>query len=688
MAPIRSTTARTRADCRAMGMQAQRFGLGVDTGGTYTDAVVYDRFNGRLVAKAKAATTPDDLAVGITEAIDRALGEGATTRFVEPAAIDMVALSTTLATNALVEGIGRPACLVTIGFQESALDRGGLRQALGDDEVIVVAGGHNSNGDEIGPLDLDSLAAGVDAVADHVDGFAVTAHFATRNPDHEVAARDLIRQRTGKPVTCSHHLSARLNGPRRALTALLNARLIPMIEELVTTTAAILGERGVAAPMMMVRGNGSLVSVDFVRDRPVETILSGPAASLIGAAHLAGTHDSIIADIGGTTTDIAVLRDGRPELNADGALVGGHQTMVEAVMMQTHGLGGDSGVELADRAVGAQLVIGPRRVIPLSLLASTKSDVVLTVLRRQIAGEIEGPHDGRLVRLSKRADGARLDRSEQQVVDAIGDGWVAVDSVASSSLQVRALGRLVSRALIRLAAFTPTDASHVLGTQTTFDPEAARLGALLLARSRDRYGAAIAGSPEEISSVVVETFARRSAEAILGAALDRDGLPTEAARSDLVAAALDGAAVSSRLDIGLAVPLIGLGAPASTYYPAVGALLGADVEIPGNADVANAIGAVVGKVRVQKEITVTAPRRGVYRIHGRSDPETLWEQPHARDRALELASEAAAAAVVEAGAADFSIEVGWSEKIIDVQGRPMFVEGVATATASGYPKLD
>ncbi|MCP4228008.1 MAG: hydantoinase/oxoprolinase family protein, partial [Actinomycetia bacterium] len=142
-------------------MQAQRFGLGVDTGGTYTDAVVYDRFNGRLVAKAKAATTPDDLAVGITEAIDRALGEGATNGFVEPAAIDMVALSTTLATNALVEGIGRPACLVTIGFQESALDRGGLRQALGDDEVIVVAGGHNSNGDEIGPLDLDSLAAGV-----------------------------------------------------------------------------------------------------------------------------------------------------------------------------------------------------------------------------------------------------------------------------------------------------------------------------------------------------------------------------------------------------------------------------------------------------------------------------------------------------------------------------------------------
>ena len=220
----------------------------------------------------------------------------------------MVALSTTLATNALVEGTGRPACLVTIGFEAGALDRGGLRDAIGSDAVIVVGGGHTSHGEEVEPLDLDELAERIDEIADTVDGFAVTAQFSTRNAEHELAAAELIRARTGKPVTCSHVLSAALGCPRRGVTALLNARLIAMIDELVTTTATTLADRGVDAPMMIVRGNGSLVSVDFVAQRPVETILSGPAASLVGAAHLAAADDAVIADIGGTTTDIAVVR--------------------------------------------------------------------------------------------------------------------------------------------------------------------------------------------------------------------------------------------------------------------------------------------------------------------------------------------------------------------------------------------
>ncbi|MEC7402783.1 MAG: hydantoinase/oxoprolinase N-terminal domain-containing protein, partial [Actinomycetota bacterium] len=169
--------------------EPRRYALGVDTGGTYTDAVVYDERAREIVAKAKSPTTHDELAIGIGRAIDAAVSDAA----VDPSAIEMVALSTTLATNALVEGTGRPACLVTIGFDEDALDRGGLREAIGDDAVIVVGGGHNSHGDPVEPLDLDELAARVDEVADQVHGFAVTAQFATRNAEHELAARELIR---------------------------------------------------------------------------------------------------------------------------------------------------------------------------------------------------------------------------------------------------------------------------------------------------------------------------------------------------------------------------------------------------------------------------------------------------------------------------------------------------------------
>ena len=312
-----------------MPVSASRWILGVDTGGTYTDAVIYDEGSSSLIAKAKAPTTHDDLALGIGQAIERVLGAAS----VDPGAIGFVSLSTTLATNALVEGRGRPAALVMIGFEEAVLDRGGLREAIGRDSVVMVAGGHTPHGAEAEPLDTEALAAAVTEIAPSVDGFAVTSQFSVRNADHEIAARDLIRERTGLPVTCSHELADELDGPKRSVTALLNARMIALIDEFVSTTTEVLDLQGIGAPIMVVRGNGSLVSADFVRERPVETILSGPAASLLGAAHLVGEKDAIISDIGGTTTDIAALRDGRFDLGAKGATVGGHQTMVEAVAM-------------------------------------------------------------------------------------------------------------------------------------------------------------------------------------------------------------------------------------------------------------------------------------------------------------------------------------------------------------------
>ena len=275
----------------------------------------------------------------------------------------------------------------------------------------------------------------------------------------------------------------------------------------------------------------------------------------------------------------------------------------------------------------------------------------------------------------------------QEVMDRVGDALVPVATAVGTSLQERAMRRLVGRALLRLCSFTPTDASHVLGDQSTHDPAIARLGADLFARRRDRYGNAIAVSGEAFAGVVVDTLVRRSAEALMAAAFDRDGLDASLAAGPLVAAALDRATRSARVEIGLGVPLVGLGAPAATYYPAIGELLGVPVTVPSDADVANAIGAVVGKVRVRHEVLVTAPRRGVYRIHVGSDPETQWERADAQARAREVAERAVREAAVAAGTREFEIETEWIEKVIDVDGRPMFVEGRAIATASGRPDL-
>src|SRR5690606_22589499 len=121
--------------------------------------------------------------------------------------------------------------------------------------------------------------------------------------------------------------------------------------------------------------DGALVSASFARMRPIETILSGPAASLVGARHLTGLDRAVVSDIGGTTTDVAVLEDGRPRIDPEGATVGGYRTMVEAVSMRTFGLGGDSEVALKESALDFPILLGPRPLVPLALAARLHGDV-------------------------------------------------------------------------------------------------------------------------------------------------------------------------------------------------------------------------------------------------------------------------------------------------------------------------
>ena len=657
--------------------------LGIDTGGTYTDAVVYDERTSTVVAKAKAPTTHHDLAIGILGAIDAAMIIAG----VEPARIELVSLSTTLATNALVEGKGRPVAAVIIGFDDAVLQRAGLSEALAGDPAILIAGGHDSHGSEVAPLDLTLLEAQVRAVAPLVDSFAVVAQFSVRNPDHELVTTELIRRVTGRPVTASHTLSAKLNGPKRAVTAVLNARLIPIIDGLVATTERTLHQRGVTAPLMVVRGDGSLVSAAFVRERPIETILSGPAASLVGAAHLTGLTDAIISDIGGTTTDIAVLRSGTPLISQDGATVGGHRTMVSAVAMHTHGLGGDSEVRHDDRVSGAVLLLGPRRVVPVSLLALDHPDDVHETLDRQLAADPPSDLDGVFVVLADRALADLVtDDAERRVMDAMRSTVTPALAVMSSLVHRRIVERLVRRGVLQLSSFTPTDANHVLGGQLTFDRNAARKVSTLFARRRDRLGKAIAADATAMAELTIQTLVRRSAEAVLAAAFDHDGLPPSTVASAAVQAALDGRLAVVRLPLGLHVPLIGLGASAPSYYPAVAALAGTESVIPRDADVANAVGAVVGRVRIEHRCVISA-QQGQYIVHAGATPEMFTVLERAVTRAIEIAGALLHADMAAAGAPVFETSTDWREVSVEVGGTPMFVEGELTLTGSGRPEV-
>ena len=174
--------------------------IGLDTGGTYTDAALLDTISGSVLATGKSLTTRDDLSIGVGEAISKIL------RAFDCSASDigMVSLSTTLATNAVVEGVGGRIGLIMIGFDDKALERADLARAIGQDPVEFITGGHRADGSQQDPFDGTTLAKVAFTMAAEVSAFAVAAHFATRNPAHEVAARDILRDTTALPVTCSH----------------------------------------------------------------------------------------------------------------------------------------------------------------------------------------------------------------------------------------------------------------------------------------------------------------------------------------------------------------------------------------------------------------------------------------------------------------------------------------------------
>lgn len=667
--------------------------LGIDTGGTYTDAVLWcegggvegAEGRGTVLAKAKALTTRHDLAVGISGAVDAVLAKAAC----EPASIKLVSMSTTLATNALVEGQGGRVALVMIGFGEDDLARDGLKGALGTDPVIFCPGGHDVHGNAA-DLDLAALEQALPELAETVSGFAVCAYFATRNPEHELAARDLIRERTGMPVTASHELSAKLGGPRRALTTLLNARLISMIDRLVAATEGFLALRGIEAPLMVVRGDGALVSAAFARQRPIETILSGPAASLVGARHMTGLDNAVVSDIGGTTTDVAVLDHGRPRLDPEGATVGGFRTMVEAVAMRTFGLGGDSEVALQEGVLDPRLVLGPRRLVPLSLAAVQHGAPVIAALERQLRAPNAGRMDGRFTFRTGIPErfAAGLGRSEARLYEAITAIPQPLDMLLASNAQNATLKRLVKRGLVHMSGFTPSDAAHVLGRQANWNAEAARLGAELYSRKRDGRGHAIAESPEAFCERVLRAVTRWSAEYILETAFAEDGLDGAGTVAHaLVQRAVDAYPGIARLSVSLDRPVIGLGASAPLHYSGLAALLGTDCIVPEDTDVANALGAVVGQVRVTVEARVSQPKEGLFRLSCDSGVTDFKEEDPAVAAAEAKVRTLAASRAAEAGADEVEISVSREFRVSVVEGQRMFVEAEIVAVASGRPRI-
>ena len=663
--------------------------LGVDTGGTYTDAVILDEATDQVLAKAKALTSRPDLAVGVGGAIDAAIAKAG----IAAADIAMVSLSTTLATNALVEGQGGRVALVFIGFAEAELGRAGLSDALGGDPVIQLEGGHDHAGGAVAALDLDVLRHELAKLDTGITGFAVASSFATRNPEHEIQARDVIRAEMDRPVTCSHELSQSLGGPKRALTAVLNARLIGMIDNLIGACEDHLRRIGIDARLMVVRGDGALVSAAMAREKPIETILSGPAASIAGASWLTDLQDALVSDIGGTTTDVCLLQAGKPKIDPQGARVGKYRTMVEAVAMRTTGLGGDSEVDIVDGLNGG-LRLGPRRLMPVSLAAMQYPQLVHSALDRALATDGPAMDGGQFVIplwSTMPTDG--FDKREAAIIGRLADGPLRMGDVVTTRIEAPALGRLVTRGILIVAGVTPSDASHALGKVDAWDKDAATKALMLFSRKRNGAGDRIAQDAQALAKQIVAQVTAQTVDCLLEAAFDEDErawgkLPAaDLARHPLTVGGLDQHSGVINTQLSLGVPVIGLGASAHAYYGPVGNRLGTQMALPEHADVANAIGAVVGQVSIQEIMTISSPSQGNIVAHLIDGPQAFQDEDEAIAAVSKVLRQIVAQKAEEAGVDSPRISVDVETKTAEIEGNDMFISAELRAIAQGRPRI-
>lgn len=661
------------------------YGLGIDTGGTYTDGAILDMRTGKVLCSAKSLTTRNDLSIGIGNVIGK----------LDPSlfsCISLIGISSTLATNSVVEGKGCRVGLMVIGHEAA--------ENIPVDEIVQLEGGHTLQGERRDDLDIEGARKFVDATKDKVDAFAISSYLSVRNPEHEMAVKDLIKSQTDLPVVCGHELSSALGFNERTITAVLNARLIPIITDLIASLKKVQERMGIKAPLMIVKGDGSLMDESVARERPVETILSGPAASIIGSKALTGLNDAIIVDVGGTTTDIGILREGRPRLDPEGATLGNWKTRVKAVDVFTSGIGGDSRIVVS----GGKLHLSSLRVVPLCIASSTWPSIrpKLEALRGTRSKWVPSymdldsvPQTTEFYTFNRRFNGEPLGPEQEKVLELVTQEPRSLYELAELlnvhplSLNLRKMEAL---GMILRIGLTPTDMLHAEGSYVEYDAEASRLAVEIQAANAEMETTELIATAKRmvIEKIATEVFKKLIYEET------GEGKMCDIA-NNLVSNMIRG--VGRRdfaVNIHLNKPIIGIGAPVGAYLPGVAEIFHTDLVLPSDSSIGNAAGAVSGNVMESMEMLIR-PRKGMSTME--NPPCTLhWMQEKKDFEGLE---EALAYARAEGGrmVREMAIAAGADtvEVIIDNHrkeaaldrgwGSNVLLEVKLTITAVGKPRL-
>ena len=402
-----------------------------------------------------------------------------------------------------------------------------------------------------------------------------------------------------------------LNSVQRGSGTLLNAKLVPIIRGFMDAVTRAFRALGITAPVVVVRSDGSLMSESFSRLRPVETILCGPAASVLGGCELAGRRDSVIVDMGGTTTDVSLVKDGRPVRVKSGIQIGPWRTFVRGVQIDTFGLGGDSAVRLQER----DFQLCPERVMPLSLLGRDHPEI-LPVLEKLLESEYihTRPLQEFYTLVRDIQDLPGYTQEEKDFCAALRKGPLDIRSAAEAvgkDIYWLNVSRLEAEGVVLRAGLTPTDFMHLKGDFDAYDPRAAELAARYLLRCMHRPW----DSDEELAKLCDEVYDRVKKKLFtsLTRILLMDRYPKYRQEGpgpqleEIIAGRWDEVKNGKNpgyfdVDFSTTAVLVGIGAPIHIFLPDVAKAMGAECVIPPNAGVANAVGAVVGNITAYVEV--------------------------------------------------------------------------------------
>lgn len=653
-----------------------RYGLGIDAGGTYTDAVIYDFSTKTILAKNKSLTTKWDFSIGIDKVLD---GLDATLL----SKVELVSVSTTLATNAIVEGEGQKTGLI---FMTGS---GAVSDTLISHTPRCNVGGYISiTGQELEPVDENEIrqAAKKMKEKDGVTAFAVSGFGGAVNPIHELTAKRIIQEETGLSVCCGHELSDLLNVVIRAQTAVLNARIIPRMVKFFKELNQVLESRGITAPVMVVKGDGTLMSAEMAEERPVETTLSGPAASVAGAKRLTGLTDAMVVDMGGTTTDTAAICDDMVEVCATGANVGGFVTHVKALDMRTVGLGGDSLI----RSTGEGFTLGPRRVAPLVWADSETNQGIDAALNFIATRPLANSFQTVLVAMEGKIP-FKPTETETKIYTLLRKRPHAPEEVAQAldilSPLFLPLERLEGSGLVQQCGLTPTDLLHVNNDFCIWDPQPATRMLEMMAKEGKIDQA-------ELIALLLEKIERQLALELMKKEIFNDVDDEEINGSPVAGRLIDAIlgkdtpryAVNARLTH----PVIGIGAPVGYFLPKAGKLLNAEVIIPEDADVANALGAITSHVMIKQKLVIRPDSLGRFVVEGLTGSQTFKRIEDAENCAVENLPARVRSMARAAGTSSSTVTMEIKDRVVNTSfcgGLSLFLDRTITATLKGSPDL-